>query len=84
MFWSHIYFLVPHKQFLLNPICQRIYLFLSHVMFKNLFPPDIHVVLILMSRVYYWTHAKAKAAARGRKTGETSCQCISFAPAEIV
>ena len=80
-------FLVPHKQFLLNPIChfdQRMYLFLYSTArdAPNLFPPDINVVL--MSRVNYWTQAEAKVAERGRKTGETSCKCITFAPAKIV
>ena len=42
-------------------------------------PPDINnFVLILMSR------GEVKAAERGRKTGEISCKCISFVPAEIM
>lgn len=43
----------------------------------NIFP-DINFVLIFMSRVYIGL------SKGGRKTGETSCKCISFVPAEIV
>ena len=43
------------------------------------FRPDINnFVFIFMSR------GEVKAAERGRKTGETSCKCITFVPAEIV